>query len=281
MTWLFIASLGLAVTIFIALAYRRRWRWTGFSEIRKDEAADDEVLQSAKTLWDWLQLLVIPLALAALAFLLNNSQSDREQRREDERAARQQATAADAAREEALRAYLTQMSELMLDRKLRRSRPFSNVGTVARTITLTTLRRVDGERKALIVRFLFEAELLDRPLPNVNLAQANLRSADLEGAPLVFAALGMTELRGADLRRANLFQVDLRRADLRGADLQRALLGGADLRRADLRGADFGRAEFREPLLTGPPDFRRATYDSATVWPDAFDPEVAGARKSR
>jgi len=40
--------------------------------------AGDEDFQPARTLWDWLQLLVIPLALAGLAFLLNSSQTNRE-----------------------------------------------------------------------------------------------------------------------------------------------------------------------------------------------------------
>jgi hypothetical protein len=123
--------------VLIMLAYRRRWHWTGFAEIRRTRA-DEEDLQPAKTLWDWLQLLVVPVALAGLAFLLNESQSRRDQQRDDERvtrqgetenqrAALQRATAADAAREEALRTYLTQMSGLMLDRELLRSRPRADV----------------------------------------------------------------------------------------------------------------------------------------------------------
>jgi hypothetical protein len=184
----------------------------GIVEIRSKKA-DEEDLQPAKTLWDWLQLLVIPLALAGLAFLLDASQSSREQRREDQRDARQSATAADATREEALRGYLAQMSWLMLDRKLLRSPHGADVRAVARTVTLTALRRVDSKRKGIVVRFLAEARLLDPNDPRVALNDADLRSADLRRAFLLGEGL-----RGADLRQAGLLGADLTRANLSQAE---------------------------------------------------------------
>jgi uncharacterized protein YjbI with pentapeptide repeats len=101
--------------------------------------------------------------------------------------------------------------------------------------------------------------------------KAYLRGAELSGAYLsgvdLFAAnLVGADLRGADLGGANLSNADLRKADLSGAnlysaDLSEADLGGADLRDANLKGVD----------LSG------ATYDEFTLWPDGFDPELAGA----
>lgn len=174
LSWPLYASVGVALAVFTVLAYRRRWRWTGFAGIHRKDA--DVEIQPARTLWDWLQLLVITLALAGLAFLLNNSQSEREQRREDERTTREQrraderavqerGRAEEAADEEALRGYLAQMSALMLDRKLLRSRRGSDVRAVARTLTLTAARRLDGERRGVVVRFLAEARLVESPDP--------------------------------------------------------------------------------------------------------------------
>jgi hypothetical protein len=262
LSWLPFACVGLALTVLTVLAYRRRWRWAGFAEIRRDTTDDAEV-QPAKTLWDWLQLLVIPLALAALAFLLNSAQSSREQRREDERTARQRAIAADAAREEVLRGYLAQMSGLMLDRRLLRSQPGADVRAVARTITLTTVRRLDGERRGSVVQFLSEARLLHPRDPRVALHAANLRSADLRGAFLPSAGLNGADLRRADLRAAVLWGADLGRADLRGADLRRTRLRAAGLRLPGLRDANLSEAK----------------YDSTTRWPRGFDPAAAGATK--
>jgi hypothetical protein len=46
------------------------------------------------------ELLVVPLALAGLAFLLDNAQNNRARRQEDQRAAQQQQAARAASREE-------------------------------------------------------------------------------------------------------------------------------------------------------------------------------------
>jgi uncharacterized protein YjbI with pentapeptide repeats len=240
-SWLPLVGVGLAVTVLVVLAYRRQWRWTGFAE---------------KTLWDWLQLLVIPIALAALAFLLNNAQSDREQRREnaqsdreqrreDARAARQRAMTTDATREEALRGYLAQMSGLMLDRELLQTKRRSNVRAVARTITLTTLRRLDGERKGLVVQFLREARLIESWDPKVSLEHADLRFADLPLTDLVGVNLVFADLRRANLHEAFLRDARLAYADLRAADLRKALLIGADFETANLDGAELGGALLR------------------------------------
>jgi len=63
----------------------------------------------------------------------------------------------------------------------------------------------------------------------LDLRDANLQYANLQGA----------DLRDANLQYANLQGADLRGANLRGADLRGANLRGADLRGADLRGADL------------------------------------------
>ena len=262
MSWLLYVGLGaVAVSIVGLFAFRlhcHHWpAWTGFGEIRRKKADEKELVQPAKTLWDWLQLFVIPLALAVLAVLFNGWQSNRDQEREDERATRQSELAAGAAREETLRAYLAEMSTLMLDRNLIRSRPGSNVRAVARTLTLTTVRRLDGEGRGLVVRFLDEARLLKAGASNrLKLDDADLRFADLHEAFLLNVDPDFTDLRGANFRRAHiggsLFDANLRDADFRGVYVDKLLnvtyadLRGADLRRASLSGDDDYLASIRE-----------------------------------
>ena len=120
---------GLAIVVaaaaaFIVAAYVRRWEWAGF-------AGSPGSGQGSKTLWDWLQLLVIPLGLAAVAFALNAAQSNREQRREDRRAAVERSIVSDQRREDALRLYLQQVSDLILDRGLLTSRAGSESRAIA------------------------------------------------------------------------------------------------------------------------------------------------------
>ena len=169
-----------SVVAFIVLAYRRGWQWTGLPADAGDEA---EPPRPAKTLWDWLQLLIIPLVLAFGAFVLNTTQASRDRNREDRQAARDRAIADDRAQEDTLRAYLQQMSDLITDHRLR-PRPDSGPATrtdvdqLARTLTLTTLRRVNPERKALVVRFLADARLITAPVVWLRTSGGALRRLD-------------------------------------------------------------------------------------------------------
>jgi uncharacterized protein YjbI with pentapeptide repeats len=94
------------------------------------------------------------------------------------------------------------------------------------------LRQLDGERKGLLLRFLYESELIGKPTEAEGEEDQKRATVDLYGASLRGA-----DLNGADLRGADLNGADLRGADLNGADLSIANLYGADLSGADLNGA--------------------------------------------
>jgi hypothetical protein len=54
-----------------------RWPdWSGFPERRWKKSPDEEV-QPAKTVWDWLQLLIVPAVLAVIAVAYNAAQASR------------------------------------------------------------------------------------------------------------------------------------------------------------------------------------------------------------
>src|SRR5262245_308900 len=89
-----------------------RWDWLGLKERRWEKPPDVEI-RPAKTAWDWLQLAVVPVVLAAVALAFNASQASRERSREDRRTTEDRALALDARRDETLRNYITQMSGLM------------------------------------------------------------------------------------------------------------------------------------------------------------------------
>jgi uncharacterized protein YjbI with pentapeptide repeats len=204
------------------------WRdWTGVGE-RRWKTAPNEQVQPSKTLWDWLQLLIVPAILIAITFAWSATQSRSDNKREDRRIAADRATAEEARQDATLQAYLDEMSGLMLDKKLLASKEGDGVRAVARTVTLTALRRLDGERRGAVVRFLSEAQLV----------------LGLGRAPMVF-------LDGADLRDARLRAVDLREAGLRHADLARAYLAGANLWHANLPFANFARANLARAYLAG------------------------------
>ena len=133
------------------------------------------------------------------------------------------------------------------------------VRTVA--VTLTALRRLDGDRKPRSCVSCSRARLLEET-PLVFLEDANLGGADLAGADLEFANLVGADLEGAGLGRANLRGAILRGANLRGAILLGAHFEGAYLERADLEGALLERGILRGADLGGA-DLAGATLRAA------------------
>ena len=217
-------------------------RWTGFRGM---------------TVRDWLQLLIVPLALVVIGFLFTAQQDQRQQKIEDQRAEQAQKIenqraqaerelAVQRAQDEALQAYLAQMSTLLLEKNLRNSgssEEGTEVRTLARARTLTVLRRLDPSRKTALMQFLVEADLVQRVDgrdPIISLRGADLNNVDLSGPEqpdLVGADLNNANLNGAKLNGANLNGANLRYANLNDAYLRYAYLNGADLSIADLSDA--------------------------------------------
>lgn len=231
--------------------------WTGFNTYATTQRATEsstatpiansttkvtitEQMVHYKTLWDWLQLLIVPAALAGATVQLNRAQSVRA-----EHIAKQNQ------REAAFQAYLDRMKELLIVRGLRTSLEIDEVRPVARALTLAVLRELDGERKGSLVRFLYESSLImgERPILKLN-------EADLQGIYLQEA-----QLQGANLVGAYLYKADLSGADLRGASLAGVHLHGALLHWVNLQGVNL----------------QWARFDSTTAWPQGFNVQGIGA----
>jgi uncharacterized protein YjbI with pentapeptide repeats len=244
-------------------------RWTGFRGM---------------TIRDWLDLLVVPLALVVISLLFATQQDQRQQEIENRRAKAERELAQQRAQDEALQAYLSQMSSLLLEKDLRESPKDSEVRSLARARTLTVLGRLDSGRKEKLLQFLYEAELIQKANPVIDLDGADLQGIDLsndrlsggpflanylealqrlgarplEGAPASDSEFGSSpadlsgaSLRDADLSSAWLDGVDLSGADLASAglyhtDLNGAILSGAILNEAELKGADLSRADLSD-----------------------------------
>jgi uncharacterized protein YjbI with pentapeptide repeats len=212
------------------------------------------------TLWDWLELLIVPAVIAAGGLWFNKQQRERELETADRRA-----------RDEALQAYFNQMSQLLLDDAWLKGEGEDRIRALARAHTLTALARagadlrgVAPERKRSIVRFLLETELLENKqglLSNSDLSGANLFGLPMEGVRLYLAYLRDAVLARSDLRNTDLQHTDLTGADLsaanltqanlREANLVQAKLNKANLREADLSEADLSEADLSEAVLDG------------------------------
>ena len=210
---------------------KRLWQRTGFGD---------------KTIWDWLQLLIVPIVLAVIGFWFAAQQDARQQTIEDQRAKREREIAEQAAQDTALQAYFDQMSELMLSRDLRGSAQGDEVRLLARARTVTMLRRLDSVHNRDILQFLREARLTSPEDPIIRLNFTNLSEVDLSGVNLDSIDLEGTDLSGADLSGANLSHAYLHHANLKGANLHSANLTNATLSSANLGNAKVTREQLAE-----------------------------------
>ena len=210
-----------------------------------------------KTLWDWLQLLIVPVVLSLITVVFAWQQDIRQDQIETKRATAERELAKKRAQDEALQAYLDQMSNLLLERNLRESEKDSEVRSLARARTLTVLSRLDSARKERLLQFLYEAGLLRKKNPVVDLNGADLSGIDLRnnnisgsGAFLLdfslYQAISRTlepgKGKAANLSGAILSDANMERAMLEYTDLSGAALRGATLKDADLSGAILSRA---------------------------------------
>lgn len=207
-----------------------------------------------KTLWDWMELLIIPFVLAIGAFYLNRSERAVERQiaenriKEDrqlaeDRAKLEREIATDRQQEAALQAYLDRMADLLLHEKLRTAEN-EEARDVARIRTLTVLRGLDAKRKGLVILFLFEANLIRTEEPVIS-----LEGADLDGADLFNAYLSEVNFQHSSLKGANFQYADLSRACLQYADLQGAKFAYAELRVARLQYSNLCNADLSSAML--------------------------------
>lgn len=246
--WIIAIVFALIIAIvLIRIGYA--YKWTGFGQ-----SSVNANLEPAKTLWDWLDLLIVSAVLAVLGFWFNRAQRSRDEYIQSQRA-----------EDDALEKYLDYASKLLVDNhkalggdisapawsesssehaQLNEDEVFlrETLSTVLRARTLAVMTRLnESYRKVSIVAFLYESGLI---------VKSN------EGNSESFVALGGADLQGIDLSGATLLRIDLSSVYLNEANLSGAYLGDANLNRADLsgaylRGAALGGAYMGSAVLVG------------------------------
>jgi uncharacterized protein YjbI with pentapeptide repeats len=240
-----------------------------------------------KRFWDYLDLLIVPGALALGVYWLNRRQDERDQQAEEDRRSREVQVENERAQDAAVQAYLDQLTQLLLtqrDQDLLRMQVDDEVRQVIKARSEPLLRSVSVARRWSLIQFLSLMGLLrsDEPLvrdvdlKGVSLRRADLKKANLEGANFEDADLQEANLEeasllgGANLRRAALNRANLSRAQLGGAELQEANLEGANLQQANLAGAYNAGLQWYSRLLTRElldehPDMRVTNLEGANL----------------
>ncbi|MEM6453393.1 MAG: pentapeptide repeat-containing protein [Cyanobacteria bacterium P01_D01_bin.105] len=177
--------------------------WTGFQE---------------KKLWDWLDLLLVPLMLAAGIFVLESAESRR-----------QEYNLAEQYKQQILRDYFNELNAIVFDQQkfdaLKNSKIYAPERELLGSRTLAALEVLEGDekRKSQIIRFIGNSSLSPLiPIRRANLANLDLSYVDLYKADMRRVSLAGTSLIGANLKGAYLCDADLSNADFTGANLDNA-----------------------------------------------------------
>jgi uncharacterized protein YjbI with pentapeptide repeats len=229
-------------------------KWTGFTN---------------KTLWDWLQLLIVPLVLAVGGFWFAAQQNQTSFQLSEKQHQNDIQIATDQQEQALLQSYLDRISDLLLGNNTGKNSPTlaaaksnDEISKAARARTLTTLERLDPKRKGVLLRFLYETKLISKSNTIIDLRGADLSRADLLDTDLSGANLNDVDLTNANLQAANLSEASLSGTDLSGDNLQ-----FADLREATLAPLTFvspGRTDIRYTFLIDA-DLSNADLDGANL----------------
>lgn len=159
--------------------------------------------------------IAIPLSVFGLLVSINEFKS--QQRMAADQVLNQQ-------RQATLANYLNDISNLVLNYDLLKSHRRSAVRALAVARTDTAVRNLDGARKGILIRYLWEAGLIKAHKPIVDLNKVNLEDGVFRG----------TYLYDANLATDNLIKANFYRTDVHGTILSWANLSGADLNKANL-----------------------------------------------
>ncbi|MBX3085412.1 MAG: pentapeptide repeat-containing protein [Anaerolineae bacterium] len=227
-----------------------------------------------KTVWDWLELIIVPLVLAGGGLFLQRIESERvsrqeklEKQREERQIAREKQQARDSLMDSIFQSYLDDMSSLMIVNHLQTMLDIVTLNSRQKTALsgndalhegyvaqlrqkLSSQESIDSEKLAAAVAVVtvarartvtaFNSLDVDRR----NLMTDFLRETGLvtgeQGTLLVDMGLSHMDLSGTNFYKFNLAEANLINSDLSEANFFQANLIHANLHGANLSGADIG-----------------------------------------
>lgn len=243
--------LGLAAMGAIIYGYLYTPGWVGVAD---------------KKVWDWLELLFVPVALAIGGFLFSRSQKNRDVKVEERRA-----------QNDALQSYLDQMTQLLIAAEqnvLHKVETDSAVNDFLQARAQALIERFDAEHTVSLLRFMYYSGMLAKAdakgqthssvirlnlagtdlsrivLREASLKEANFEKANLDGANLQGSLLERANLRTASLEDARLAEVRFNHAILEQANFKSARLQKARFHKANLKNTSFVNARLDEAVLT-------------------------------
>jgi len=212
----------LCLAFALYLGYRYKLDWVGVAS-----ASNNDV----KSLWDWMELLLFPAALAIGIWWLSSTEQRRQQNRIEAQKQIEIQAVIEKQRQEAVQDYIDHMTRFILEENLIAADEESALLAIATAKTLATLRMLDPVRKAIVIRFLYDTQLIsagydDEPRSHPLLL---IDGADLSGLRLTDSSLYRIVLREADLRDAVLHRSVFTEGDFFGSNATNAEFTGGEL----------------------------------------------------
>lgn len=268
--------LNVTVVVFViaagCLTYKnkdREWaNWTGFGEIKvitttidkNDETTVSEQIHPPKTLWNLIEISLVPILLATLTYIYQR----RDKEKERKQAELEREIAGNNLSEELIQDYFNNIAKFLINKQLRKKlftlseqklfnleNEDNSIKSVVRVQTITILRRLENDKisQKRIIDFLQDAELYKFILTNANLSDLNLSGLKLNKVNLQKSNLKSTNLDNASLIEANLSSADLKKVNPINAQLNNINLSSADLSGANFEGYNFKGANFTKAKL--------------------------------
>lgn len=213
-----------------------------------------------KTLWDWLELLIVPIVIAFGGLWFNLSQrkteleiADRNREEDKILAAERMDLERELAREKdqitILDSYLDRMNNLLLSYELRNSDHRDEVRTIARARTIATLINLDAKRREQVLQFLIEAGLIKNDETIVFLEKADFSGMSFKKQVWGNICFQGVNLSSCDFSQTKFFYTSFQEASLRNANLQECEFRECSFNFTDFEGANLSKTNLSQSIL--------------------------------
>jgi uncharacterized protein YjbI with pentapeptide repeats len=235
-----------------------QWTGMGYAQVAKETQEAQETkqtitynMQPRKTLWDLLQLFLVPLVLAIVVFAFNAGQASTSQQLADQSQQKQVELADQSQQEQVVNTYIDQMSNLVLQYHLHDSQLADPIRAVAQALTLTALSRLDSAHKNIIILFLYRADLLKYHFYKHNETDCGdpkvLKKQFSDENPIITLSQG--NIAGVTINNLKLSCIDLLNMHLEGSNFSTSLLDRANFGLSLAMNADFSYASMKSADL--------------------------------
>lgn len=238
--------LGLLAILMLAYLIWQGYKqdWTGFN---------DSGYRSGKYLWDWLEIIIVPLVLTLVGVYFNTRQKKAEIENAAETEKRKTIQNQIKEQESELSRYFEKINDLILRDGLAKESASLEVKSIARSMTTEILQKISIEYAPKVINYLYENHLIEKEnckvdlsgiaLAGIDLSERYLNNVNLSGIKIYAGNLSGADFSNSDLSNAILFRCNLRNSKFTNTDITATDLKSCNLVLADFKNVQGSRAD--------------------------------------